>query len=97
MRITRVTMISKFPQRLGRDQVKAPDPAVADRYCKSEYPSPRSAFPAYLLISLVGVGGFIAFLVCSHDHPALAMPLRILALAWFVGFGAFRMILVKRR
>jgi len=51
----------------------------------------------YFIISLIGVVGFVGLLVSSAYWPALAMPLRISALAWFFGLGFMRVILVGRR
>ncbi len=55
------------------------------------------SFKTYFIISLIGVVGFVGLLVSSFYWPALAMPMRISAFAWFFGLGLMRVILVGRR
>jgi hypothetical protein len=51
----------------------------------------------YLLLSLAGVVGFVGLLLAAHVMPAQAEPLRIAALAWFLGFGVMRLALRSGR
>jgi len=59
--------------------------------------SPAPGLRAYLFITALGVCGFVGFLVSSSYIPALATPLRILALVWFIVLGVTRAVLVKGR
>ena len=66
----------------------------------SAEPSTRPAaisWPRYLLVTLIGVIGFVALLVSSAYVPPLANPLRLIALIWFFAFGAVRVIYLGRR
>jgi hypothetical protein len=60
-------------------------------------PPVSSPWPAILLMTLVGVGGFVALLVCSAYYPALANPLRLGALVWFFGFGLIQSRFIRRQ
>lgn len=57
----------------------------------------RSGLMAYLLLTVVGVTGFVGLLVASHYFPQVATPLRIAALAVFLCFGLLRTVLFRRR
>ena len=52
--------------------------------------APTSGFGRYVLISAVGVFGFIGLLMASSIMPIWASVLRPTALVWFIVFGLLR-------
>jgi hypothetical protein len=43
-----------------------------------------------LLVTVIGAGGFLGWLLAARDFPDLATPFRCLAMVWFFAFGAAR-------
>jgi hypothetical protein len=46
-----------------------------------------------LLVTLIGAVGFLGWLLAARFFPALATPFRCLAMVWFFGFGAARVLM----
>ncbi len=47
-----------------------------------------------LMLSVVGVSGFLGLLLTAHDEPDLARPLRIAALVWFFAAGFMKVFII---
>ena len=53
----------------------------------------RRSATAYLAVTLLGVAGFLGFLMAARMDNANASPFDVIAFVWFFTFGAIRLCL----
>ena len=80
-----------------RDDFQARASAMPIQSRIRKTPPIGSPWPTILLITLVGIVGFVGLLVSSAYFPAIANPLRIAALGWFFGFALIQRAYVRRQ